>query len=1222
MTESEAILAAANAAIHRQMGRYLSDVETTILLGALLDQTYEQIAATSHYSINYLKRDIGPKLWRQLSVALGEKISKKNFRTALSKYPVGAQSQQPLLPSPISLTTAAAHCDWGAAPDVTFFLGRSTELNTLHQWIVGDACRLVALLGIGGIGKTTLAVKLAQGLQPEFDQIIWRSLRNAPPLETLLTELVPLLSGQTNDQPVLSALLPMLRTKKFLLILDNLEAILQPESLGDLRSGYEDYGQLLELVGGTAHRSCLIITSREKPEVIAAQEGPQLAVRSLVLEGLQDEANAILTAKGLSGTADTRSQLIESCGGNPLALMIVATSVQDLFAGDIATFLAQGTVLFNGVRQLLDQQFKRLTRLEQTLMYWLAINRDWTSVSVLQDDIVPSVPRYRLLEALEALCRRNLIERQIGSYTQQPVVMEYVTEHFIELITAELTNQTFDLFVHHSLVKTNVKDFIRISQYRLILNPVIHALNREFGSQTGIAEHLQTTLDTLRSDEVYRASYGGGNVLNLFRQLQGEIQGYNFSNLAIWQAYLKDMTLHQVDFIGAKFHKTVFKQTFSGILTTAFSNDGQLLATGDTNCDVGVWSIADGQPLQTLQGHSDWVRTLAFNPEGTLLASGSDEYTIMLWDLKKGQHLRTLSDHQGQVCTVMFSPDGHTLISSSQDLTLRLWDVYTGECLRIFEGHTQPIWSVKFSPDGRHLISGGEDNVLKLWEVNTGKCIKTLIGHGNWIWSVAYSSDGQRIASGSHDNTVKLWDVHSGACIHTLRGHTNWIWSIAFNPQGNIIASGSEDQTVRLWDVYTGRCLKILEGHDHRIWTVTFSPQPLASMLSSVEKSHQQALLVSGSEDQTVRLWDVSWQESGSSEGTSKPQSIHVLTSQCLQTLQGHTQQVWTVAYSPDGRTIVSSGDEQFLRLWNVATGTCCKTFSGHTRRVTSVVFSPDGKLLASCGEDQTIRLWDIEKGQCLRILKGHTKQLWTTVFNVDGSLLASGGGDQTIRLWDVQTGQCLKVLEGHTSCVWSLDFCPTETDLLVSASYDQTLKLWDIEEGRCLNTLNEHEGAVQSTAFSSDGTQLVSGSMFDQTVRLWSTATGECLQILPDQIAMTVAFSPASSHSSTTDEPFAVIGGGDQRLTIWYPSKGTHQTRPFAHQRMIMDLAFSPDGTTFVSASWDETVKLWNAKTGELIKTFRSDRPYEGMNITGVTGLSDSQKQSLQVLGAFDAAI
>jgi hypothetical protein len=232
-------------------------------------------------------------------------------------------------------------------------------------------------------------------------------------------------------------LLHWLRASRCLLILDHLETLLSAEHAGQFSPGYEDYEELLRIAAESPHQSCVIFTSREKPAVIAAFEG-QGIVRSHVLTGLQTGAEQLLETARLVGSEANKRQLIENYGGNPLALKLVAASIRDLFDADLNEFLALDTILFNGARRLLEQQFKRLSPLEQSIMYWLAINREWTTVAELQSNIVPAVSKVRLLEALEALTWRSLIERRSGTYTQQPVVMEYVTDCLINLLQNRL----------------------------------------------------------------------------------------------------------------------------------------------------------------------------------------------------------------------------------------------------------------------------------------------------------------------------------------------------------------------------------------------------------------------------------------------------------------------------------------------------------------------------------------------------------------------------------------------------------------------------------------------------------------------------------------------------------------------------------------------------------------------------------------------------------------
>ncbi|PSB17958.1 hypothetical protein C7B76_08925 [filamentous cyanobacterium CCP2] len=1127
-----------DAAVFADCGRHLNNVEMLMLKGAWQGQTYEQISEANQYSVSYLARTVGPQFWQMLSQALGEPVSKTNFKSALqrrwheSKHNDSKHKNLAKLKA-IKNADAASEsfqqaptfssiCDWGEIVDVSFFCGYEQELAQLRQWTLTDRCRLIAVLGIGGVGKTTLVAKSAKQLAGElplssaadsrlkscqnetnpFKYVIWRSLRNAPPLETLLSDLILFLSDQTDTQINIDRLLYWLQTHRCLVILDNLETVLQAgDRAGQFREGYQDYGDLLQVLGEANHQSSVIFTSREKPSEIAALEGDDWAVRSLVLDGSPDVGQALLQTKGLSGSVDQQQQLCQSYGNNPLALKIVSTTIQELFDGRIDTFLAEGTLVFNGVRRLLDQQFERLTLLEQSVMYWLAINREWTSIAELSEDIKPSVSRTHLLEALESLSWRSLIEKRSGHYTQQSVVMEYITDRLVKEISTELITQKILLFNQYALIKTTVKEYVRESQIRLILGAIAEQIYAKYRLQDTLKQLVLKILSKTRSLNEEQHGYSAGNLINLCNYLRLDLSEFDFSNLTIQYAYLQQINLHRVNFSHSRFIKPNFAQLFGAVFAVRFSPDGRYLATGEYNGRIQIWRTSDYQANLLMKGHGSWVTSIHFSPDGTLLASSSADHTIMLWDTRTGNLVKTIPEKMW-VVSVCFSPDGALLASSSADHTVKLWDVETGQLLKTLEGHTNSAWTVHFSPDGTLLASGSIDQTVKLWDVQTGQLLKTLKGHTDWIWSVHFSPDGTLLASGSTDQTVKLWDVETGQLLKVLKGHDSWISSVYFSPDGTLVASGSDDHTVKLWDVQTGKLLKTMKGHTDWVMSVDFSPDG--------------KFLASGSADHTVKLW-------------------HIETGELLDTLEEHLYLVWSVQFSPNGTLLASSSEDHMIKLWDVSVlkrsskvvGRSLRTLYGHTNWVMSVDFSPDGKFLASGSADHTVKLWDVQTGKLLQTIDDRLSSMCLIRLSPDGKFLASGSADHTVKLWDIQTGKHLASFQEHSNQILSLRF-NTKGDRLAVSSADSTITLWDVQTRKRLKTLIGH--------------------------------------------------------------------------TDW-----------------VLSLDFNSQGEILASSSAAETIRLWDTETGKCLKVLRADRPYEGMNITGVTGLTAAQKTTLKALGAVD---
>jgi hypothetical protein len=428
--------------------------------------------------------------------------------------------------------------DWGEAPEAGVFYGRTEELATLRRWIVTDKCRLVTLLGMGGIGKTALAVNLVESIQDQFQYVIWRSLRYAPPLEDLLAELSRFLSNQQQPElpsgvsARLSQLIDCLRKQRCLLVLDNFEAILHngeslnettPHRTGAYLAGYEAYGELLKRLGESQHQSAIAVISREKPREIASIEGKSLPVRSFQLNGLQEvEAREILRSKGLSGE-EKWGALIQLYRGHPLGLNIISNVIQDLFNGDVSGYLRQKTLVMTGISDILDQQFKRLSRLEKEILYWLAIYRQPVLLSQLRADILPSVNNSQLIEVLQSLGGKSLIEKSTEPsevlFTLQPVVMKYVNNQLVEQICEDICEEKLGILRSHIIVNAQ-EDTIQEFQFKPILTSVKEQLITAFRSENRVLEHLKKVLSMLQCQPPLEVGYAKDNILKLLAELE------------------------------------------------------------------------------------------------------------------------------------------------------------------------------------------------------------------------------------------------------------------------------------------------------------------------------------------------------------------------------------------------------------------------------------------------------------------------------------------------------------------------------------------------------------------------------------------------------------------------------------------------------------------------------------------------------------------------------
>ncbi len=491
------------------------------------------------------------------------------------------------------------------------------------------------------------------------------------------------------------------------------------------------------------------------------------------------------------------------------------------------------------------------------------------------------------------------------------------------------------------------------------------------------------------------------------------------------------------------------------------------------------------------------------------------------------------------------------------------------------------IGGLAFAPDGRTLASASYDGRVRLWSAATGKEMQVFPSRdvepaaGMHCLRTVFSRDGKRLIALENHGLIRVWDLSTSKEI--LRSQERPGFGLALAPDGKTLAVGASGEDDRwpqlvLWDLTTGRQVRKLRAANRFVQAIAFSP--VASILAAGDSAPDgQVFATKKGGASTVRLWDPA-------------------SGRQLREMQGHEGGVTAVAFSPDGKTLVSASHDSTVRFWDPATGKQIRQIQVpdaspeqrdpdrqrgiHHGGVLAIAFSPSGRWLASGSSDGMVRIWDAATGKEQHALRGHGREVYSVVFSPDGKVLASGSNDHTIRLWDPVSGEPLQPREGHDGPVWNLTVSPDGRRAAVVCG-DRSVRLWDLATGQLLQTLRGHSDLVYSTAFSPDGLVLASASA-DQTVRLWSTATGRELRQLPKQrrAVYSVAFALQGR--------VLISGNSSDPIHFWdWPKSEELRGKP----ALALSGAFtvSADGRILAQAQANNAVRLVDLATGKELR-------------------------------------
>jgi WD40 repeat protein len=1106
------------------------------------------------------------------------------------------------------------------------FIPREKELLELRKLVMNEPenrkLALVALRGMGGLGKTVMAQALCQDpvIKDAFPEgIIWIKLGEKPEDADLIEQMreaIRVLGPQPEHFDSLArasnSLRTLLQNKATLLVLDDVwearhVALFQPNN----------------------PRCCRLLLTTRSVDVVAAT-----AAREHIFGVLgEDQARKLLEScagRAVSSLPPAAQGLLQACDGLPLALAIV------------------GGMLYG-----------------EPEARWQSVLNSITGVNL--DAIALQFPTYKYLslaaaftasiESLEPDHRQNYLDLAVLP-PDTPVPVEALA--VLWSTTVDAAGSVVSRFVRRSLASYDgtgrlvvhdlLLDYVRARRRENLAalhQQLLDSYRRRCGKgwHTGpddgyffeqLTYHLK---EAGRQEEVSRivldfdwieTKLKTKKIAGLLTDYARALPGTGATRLAQESVLLSAYILAEhPDQIGA--HLTGRLQGEPDPAVTALL-DRIRARPGTWLRPISASLLPPGGPLlRTLTGKGGWFEAIAVpakSPDQAVTVCraplGGPSY-LEMWDVRSGIVTRTLRSELGEVTDVALTSDCRLAVTSARSQrglfglhpfadrdnsktpedgnVVTIWELGAEKARHILSGHGADVAAVAFTPDGRFAVSASWDKTLIVWDVGSGERVRTLTGHSGIVKDVAVTPDGRQVVSAGDrwDPVVRVWDLDSGNLVRLLQAHSAGFVCVAVTPDGRRIAAATEDKSIVVWDALSGSLSHVLRGHADEIHDIVATRDSRLLLSAAGEAVY--------SEDKTIKVWDLE-------------------TGTLVRTLAGHQHLVSGLAVPADNRSVLSVSLDGTLKEWDILRYSD-SIAARHQDAINAIDVLQDGGLAISASNDRKLKIWDLESGKLLNTLSGHKSSVEKVVLDsvhkralsVSGNFASGAKGEliaweltsaQPVRTWELEgctralaitpdgrlvvvTGAngdllivnleggdgSLRRLKGHEGEVFCLAATP-DSRYLLSGAGDRTVRIWTLYDEFKGRLLGEHTGDVTSLTVTPDGRFAVSGSV-DNTLKVWDLSTFEGVRTLNGHKTL------INKVSASGDGRFVFSNSGDGILNLWRTGSW-ELLNTYSVKSVIYDQAITPDSCFLAVACVNGTFSVWDVQTGERTASFQGE--------------------------------